>query len=157
MRSARDDRHLVAATRSSSARREWGADVDRQPRDDDVAAAVKEATVGGADVVVETRRRGDLEDSLAAVDARRTGRRLRRDERPEPAGAAAPLLVEAADLYGSTMGTREDFLGAYDLVAGGTRAGPTSTRCSRSRRPAPRTSAWRRGEQFGKIVLSIPG
>ena len=42
------------------------------------------------------RRRGDLEGLARRGQARRPRRRLRRHERPEPAGAAAPLLVEAA-------------------------------------------------------------
>ena len=63
----------------------------------DVVEAVKEATAGrGADVVVESRRRGDV---AAHAPGRRPGRahhRVRRDERAESAGRAPPGVVEAA-------------------------------------------------------------
>ena len=53
------------------------------------------------------------------------------------------------------MGTREDFLGAYELVAQRPRA-----RARRLRLPARETRAAHErleaGEQLGKIVLSIP-
>ena len=58
---------------------------------------MKEATGGrGADVVVDDVGEATWQRTLQAAAARRPGRRLRRDDRPEPAGGAAPHLVEAA-------------------------------------------------------------
>ena len=73
--------------------REWGADV--AVGHGEAAAAAKE--LGGVDVVVETVGRSDVEGLAGRGQARREGDRLRCDERPEPAGTAAPLLVEAVD------------------------------------------------------------
>ena len=74
---------------------EWGADVVVNHRSGDVAAAVKEA--GGADVVVETVGEATWKTSLGRRQAWRARHRVRRDERAQPARAAAPVLVEAAD------------------------------------------------------------
>ena len=76
--------------------RAWGADVAVNHHTGDVPAAVKEATGAGVDVVDRDGRRGDL-GALARVGAAGWARRrLRRHERAEPTGGAAPLLVEAA-------------------------------------------------------------
>jgi NADPH:quinone reductase-like Zn-dependent oxidoreductase len=59
-------------------------------------------------------------------------------------------------IYGSTMGTKEDFEGAYELVKSG-RAAPVIDEAfplSEVRAAHERLEA---GEQLGKIVLSIPG
>ena len=88
-------------------------------------------------------RRGDLEGLPLRRQGRWEGGRLRSDHRAEPAGAAASLLVEAADR-----------LRLDDGDAGGLprrlRPRPvrpsracTSTRPSRSPTSAPRTSGWR--------------
>ena len=56
---------------------------------------------------------------------------------------------------GSTMGTREDFLGAYELV----RDGRVRVHIDRVYPLAEASAAHARleaGEQLGKIVLSIP-
>ena len=124
--------------------RALGADATVNHASGDVGAAVKEATGGqGRRGRARARRRGDLAD-LAAVGARgRPDRRLRRDQRPEPAGRAAPDLVEAADDLrlddGHARGLR-----------GGLRAGQERPReaggrlgASRSPRRAPPTSGWR--------------
>ncbi|MBA2513818.1 MAG: zinc-binding dehydrogenase, partial [Solirubrobacterales bacterium] len=59
-------------------------------------------------------------------------------------------------ILGSTMGTKADFEGAYDLVASG-RALPVVDRVfplAEARAAHERMEA---GEQLGKIVLAIPG
>ena len=73
--------------------RSWGADLAVPHAD--AAAAAKE--LGGVDLVVETVGEATWKDSLAGGQGRRTRRRLRRHQRPQPAGATASLLVEAAD------------------------------------------------------------
>ena len=136
--------------------RELGADATVNHATGDVVAAVKEATGGTASTSsssTSARRRGQT--SLAGGARRRPHRRLRRDDRAEPAGRTAPDLVEAADDLGSTMGTKEDFEGAYELVASG-RARPVVDSVfplAEARAAHERLEA---GEQFGKIVLRIP-
>ncbi len=58
-------------------------------------------------------------------------------------------------MYGSTMGAREDFVGAYDLV----RSGRARVHIDQVFPLAEAAAAHERlesGEQLGKIVLSIP-
>jgi D-arabinose 1-dehydrogenase-like Zn-dependent alcohol dehydrogenase len=58
-------------------------------------------------------------------------------------------------ILGSTMGTREDFKGAYDLIAAG-KAKPVVDEVfplAEARAAHERMEA---GEQLGKIVLRIP-
>ena len=67
--------------------RELGADATVNHATGDVAAAVKEATGGdGVDVVLEHVGEATWQTSLAVGASRRPDRRLRRDQRPEPAG-----------------------------------------------------------------------
>ena len=108
------------------------------------------------DVVVEHVGEATWATSLAVARPGRPDRGLRRDHRPEPAGEPAPHLVEAADVYGSTMGTREDFEGAYELVASG-RARPVldavfplaETRAAHERLEARRADGQDRPEDPG--------
>ena len=102
--------------------RELGADVDRQPRDRRRRrGAVKEATGGGVDVVVETsaRRPG----SAPWTPSRPGGRVVvcGATTGPNPPAALHRVWWKQLDMLGSTMGTRADFEGAYDLVARGAR------------------------------------
>ena len=147
------DRH-VGQRREARAAREWGADVTVNHHDGDVVAAVKEATGKG---VTSSSRPSATPPGRARwpPSPGRPGRRLRRDERPEPARAAPPVLVEAADVLGSTMGTRDDFLGAYELV----RSGRARVHVDRVFPLAEIAAAHERleaGEQLGKIVLVMP-
>jgi NADPH:quinone reductase-like Zn-dependent oxidoreductase len=73
---------------------------------------------------------------------------------PNPPAALHRLWWKQLTIYGSTMGTREDFEGAYELVKSG-RARPvvdTVLPLDEARAAHERMEA---GEQFGKIVLSI--
>ena len=125
-----------------------------RPRDDDVAAAAKELT-GGGDLVVETRRRGDLEDSLGACAAGGTVVVCGATSGPNPPAQLHRIWWKQLTVYGSTMGTRDDFLGAYGLVRSGrVRVHIDSTfPLSEIRAAHERLDA---GEQLGKIVLTIP-
>ena len=74
---------------------------------------------------------------------------------PNPPAALHRLWWKQLSILGSSMGTPEDFQGAFDLVAAG-RALPVVDRVyplADARAAHERLEA---GEQFGKIVLSIP-
>jgi NADPH:quinone reductase-like Zn-dependent oxidoreductase len=150
----------VLATSSSDAKleraRELGADAVVNHSTGDVPAAVKEATGGGADVVVETVGDATWKGSLAAV---RQGGRIvvcGATSGPNPPAQLHRIWWKQLDVLGSTMGTRADFEGAFELVKSG-RARPVIDSVyplSEVRAAHERLEA---GEQLGKIVLSIPG
>jgi NADPH:quinone reductase-like Zn-dependent oxidoreductase len=134
--------------------RAWGADVAVNHATCDVAAAVKEA--GGADLVVETVGEATWKTSLAAV---KPGGRVTvcgATSGPNPPAQLHRFWWKQLTVYGSTMGTREDFLGAYELVRSGrARVHVDSVfPLSQARAAHERLEA---GAQLGKIVLSIPG
>ena len=136
--------------------REWGADLALDRATGDVVAAVKEATDGGAHVVVETVGEATWARSLAAV---RAGGRVvvcGATSGPNPPAQLHRFWWKQLDVLGSTMGTREDFLGAYELVRSGRARVHVDTvlPLSEVRAAHERLEA---GEQLGKIVLSIPG
>ena len=133
--------------------RDWGADVAVNHATGDVAAAAKE--VGGVDVVVETVGEATWKRSLAAV---KPGGRVTicgATSGPNPPAQLHRFWWKQLTIYGSTMGTREDFLGAYELVRSGrARVHVDSTfPLSETRAAHERLE---RGEQLGKIVLTIP-
>ena len=135
---------------------EWGADVTINHARDDVAAAVREASGGGADVVVEHVGQATWGTSLAAA---RPGGRVAvcgATTGPNPPAALHRIWWKQLTIVGSTMGTREDFLGAYELV----RDGRARVHVDRVLPLAEIRAAHERleaGEQVGKIVLAIPG
>jgi NADPH:quinone reductase-like Zn-dependent oxidoreductase len=138
------------------AARGWGADVVVNHATGDVAAAVKEATGKGVHVVVEHVGEATWKTSLGAV--RPSGRVVvcGATTGPNPPAQLHRWWWKQLTLYGSTMGTREDFLGAYELVRSG-RARVHVDRVfplSEIRAAHERLEA---GQQLGKIVLSIPG
>jgi NADPH2:quinone reductase len=136
--------------------RAWGADVAVNHTDGDVVAAVKEATGKGVDVVVETVGEATWARSLAAVGPAGRVTVCGATSGPNPPAALHRFWWKQLTVYGSTMGTRDDFLGAYDLVRSG-RARVHVDRVfplSEARAAHERLEA---GEQLGKIVLSIPG
>ena len=74
---------------------------------------------------------------------------------PNPPAALHRLWWKQLDILGSTMGTREDFEGAYELVAAGAKPIIDSVfPLAQARAAHERLEA---GEQFGKILLAIPG
>jgi len=136
--------------------REWGADIVLNHHEDDVAKAVKAATGAGVDVVVETVGEATWARSLAAV--RPLGRVVvcGATTGPNPPAQLHRLWWKQLTVMGSTMGTREDFLGAYELV----RDGRVHVRVDRVFPLVEAAAAHARmeaGEQLGKIVLTIPG
>ncbi|HEY6151679.1 MAG TPA: zinc-binding dehydrogenase [Gaiellaceae bacterium] len=134
--------------------RELGADVAVRS-DGDVIEAVKEATGKGVDVVLEHVGEATWQRTLQAV---RAGGRIAvcgATSGPNPPAALHRLWWKQLTIYGSTMGTKEDFEGAYELVKSG-RAHPvvdTVLPLDEARAAHERMEA---GEQFGKIVLTIP-
>ena len=148
------------ATSSSDAKlgraRELGADATVNHATDDVKAFVREATGGhGADIVVDTV--GDATWRTSLDVAARDGRVAvcGATSGPNPPAALHRIWWKQLTILGSTMGTKADFEGAYELVAS-RRALPVvdevvplaDIRAAHARLEA--------GEQLGKIVLSIP-
>jgi NADPH:quinone reductase-like Zn-dependent oxidoreductase len=130
-----------------------GADVTVNHETGDVVADVKEATGAGADVVVETIGDATWKRSL---DAARQGGRVvvcGATSGPNPPAALHRIWWKQLNVLGSTMGTRADFEGAYDLVAAGAKPVIDSIfPLAEARAAHERLEA---GEQFGKILLQI--
>ena len=137
--------------------RELGADATVNHASGDVRAAVQEATAErGVDVVVEHVGEATWHTSLQAV---RPGGRIAvcgATTGPNPPAALHRIWWKQLTIYGSTMGTKDDFEGAYELVKSG-RARPVVDRVyplAEARAAHERLEA---GEQFGKVILAIPG
>ena len=147
-----DPRHLQLGREAGTAR-EWGADLAVNHATGDVAAAAKE--IGGVDVVVETVGEATWKHSLAAVKAGGRVTVCGATSGPNPPAQLHRFWWKQLTVYGSTMGTRDDFLGAYELVRSGrARVHVDSTfPLSETRAAHERLE---RGEQLGKIVLTIP-
>ena len=124
----------VIVTSSSDAKldrgRELGADATVNHATGDVKAAVQEATGGkGVDIVIDHVGEATWSTSLQvaapggriAVCGATTG--------PNPPAALHRIWWKQLSILGSTMGTGEDFRGAYELVASG-RARPVVVRLS---------------------------
>ena len=132
------------------------ADVKVDHGSEDVVEAVKAATEGrGADIVIEHVGEATWERSLQAV---RAGGRIAvcgATSGPNPPAALHRIWWKQLTVLGSTMGTKEDFEGAYELVRSG-RAQPVVDEVlplGEIRAAHERLEA---GKQLGKIVLRIP-
>jgi NADPH:quinone reductase-like Zn-dependent oxidoreductase len=149
----------VIATSSSDAKleraRELGADLTLNHATDDVKTAVKEATGGrGVDVVVEHVGEATWATSLAVAAQ---GGRIAvcgATSGPNPPAQLHRIWWKQLSILGSTMGTGEDFAGAYELVASG-RAAPVVDRVFALEEIRAAHERMEAGEQLGKIVLSI--
>ena len=122
----------------------------------DVPAVVAEATEGdGADVVVEHVGEATWKTSLQVAAA---GGRITvcgATTGPNPPAQLHRIWWKQLTIYGSTMGAKEDFEGAYDLVER-KKVKPIVDEVfplAQARAAHERLEA---GEQFGKIVLRIP-
>jgi NADPH:quinone reductase-like Zn-dependent oxidoreductase len=136
--------------------RTLGADETINHAAGDVKAAVKELTGGrGADVVIEHVGEATWRTSLdvaaqggrIAVCGATTG--------PNPPAGLHRIWWKQLSILGSSMGTKQDFEGVYELVKSG-RAKPVVDAVfplADARAAHERLEA---GEQLGKIVLSIP-
>ncbi len=135
--------------------RDWGADVVVDHHADDVVQSVKDATGTGVDVVVETVGDATWARTLAAV--RPFGRVVvcGATTGPNPPAQLHRLWWKQLTVIGSTMGDREDFLGAYELV----RMGRVRVHVDSVYPLAAAAAAHERlesGAQLGKVVLAIP-
>ncbi len=150
---------FVIVTSSSEAKlergRELGADAALNHETDDVVAIVKELTGGGAHVVV---------DHVGEATWARTLNAARADGRvcvcgattgPNPPANLHRIWWKQLTVYGSTMGTREDFEAVYELVASG-KAKPVIDEVFPLAEAAAAHERLEAGEQLGKIILRIP-
>jgi NADPH:quinone reductase-like Zn-dependent oxidoreductase len=136
--------------------RALGADVTVNHADGDVVQAVKDATGGkGVEVVIETVGEATWERSLAA--AAQEGRIVvcGATSGHSPPARLYRLWWKQLVVYGSTMGMPSDFEGAYELIRSGrARVHVDSVfPLAEAARAHERLEA---GEQFGKVILSIP-
>jgi NADPH:quinone reductase-like Zn-dependent oxidoreductase len=136
--------------------RELGAEATVNHATGDVLAAVKEATGGaGVEVVLEHVGEATWQTSLQAARAAGRIAVCGATTGPNPPAALHRIWWKQLTVYGSTMGTRGDFEAAYELVKSG-RARPVIDAVyslAEARAAHERLEA---GEQFGKIVFSIP-
>jgi NADPH:quinone reductase-like Zn-dependent oxidoreductase len=132
-----------------------GADVTVNHADGDVKATVKEATGGhGAYVVIDHVGEATWRTSLDV--AAREGRIAicGATSGPNPPAALHRVWWKQLTILGSTMGTKADFEGAYDLIASG-RARPVVDEVLPLEEIRAAHERLEAGEQLGKIVLSI--
>jgi NADPH:quinone reductase-like Zn-dependent oxidoreductase len=150
----------VVATSSSddklSRARELGADATFNHDTDDVVAGVKDLTGGGAHVVVDNVGEATWKRSLDA--ARPEGRICvcGATSGPNPPANLHRIWWKQLTIFGSTMGSKEDFEAVYELVVSG-RAAPVVDSVFPLAEAAAAHERLEAGEQLGKIVLRIPG
>ena len=135
--------------------RELGADATVNHASGDVREAVAEATGGrGVEVVLEHVGEATWQSSLQAA---RAGGRIvvcGATSGPNPPAALHRIWWKQLTIYGSTMGTREDFEAAYELVKSG-RVKPVVDSVFPLEQSQAAHERMEAGEQFGKLVLSI--
>jgi NADPH:quinone reductase-like Zn-dependent oxidoreductase len=150
----------VVATSSSDEKleraRELGADAIVNHKDGDVVATVKEATGGpGVDVVVEHVGEATWQTSLQSVRPQGRITVCGATSGPNPKAALHRIWWKQLTILGSTMGTKTDFEGAFELVKSG-KAQPVVDSVFPLAEAQAAHERMESGEQFGKIVLSIP-
>jgi zinc-binding alcohol dehydrogenase/oxidoreductase len=149
----------VLATSSSDTKlqraRELGGDAVVNHETGDVAAAVKEVTAGhGVDVVIEHVGEATWKTSLQV--ARPHGRVVvcGATSGANPPASLNRIWWKQLSVFGSTMGTKEDFEVADELVATG-RARPVVDRVFALEEASAAHEYLESGRQFGKVVLRI--
>jgi zinc-binding alcohol dehydrogenase/oxidoreductase len=137
--------------------RALGADASVNHAAGDVIAAVREATGGrGADVIVEHVGEDTWKTSLQAAAPAARIAVCGATSGPNPPAQLHRIWWKQLTIYGSTMGTREDFEGAYDLIASG-KARPIVDRVFPLEQAAEAHQHLEQGRQLGKVVLAVPG
>ena len=135
--------------------RELGADATVNHETGDVGATVKEATEGrGAAVVIEHVGQATWKTSLQV--AAPAGRIVvcGATSGANPPASLNRIWWKQLSVLGSTMGTKEDFEGAYELVASG-RARPIVDRVFPFAEAAAAHEYLESGRQFGKVILRV--
>jgi NADPH:quinone reductase-like Zn-dependent oxidoreductase len=143
-----EDEKLAKAT-------ELGADAVVNHRTGDVVKSVKEATGTGVDVVVEHVGEATWQQTLQAVRPHGRIAVCGATTGPNPPAALHRVWWKQLTILGSTMGTKADFEGAYELVRSG-KATPVVDSVFPLADARAAHERMESGEQFGKIVLSIP-
>ena len=135
--------------------RELGADAAFNHETDDVVAGVKDVTGGGAHVVVDHVGEATWKRSLDA--ARPEGRVCvcGATTGPNPPANLHRIWWKQLAIFGSTMGSTQDFEAVYDLVKSG-RAVPVVDKVFALSEAAAAHERLEAGDQLGKIVLRIP-
>jgi NADPH:quinone reductase-like Zn-dependent oxidoreductase len=150
-------RTLVTSSSSEKLERakELGADAVVNHAEGDVAAAVKEATDGrGVDIVVEHVGEATWKTSLQAAGPNARIVVCGATSGPNPPAQLHRIWWKQLTVFGSTMGTKEDFEGAYELVARGD-AKPIVDRVFPLQEAAAAHTYLEEGRQFGKVILAI--
>jgi NADPH:quinone reductase-like Zn-dependent oxidoreductase len=150
----------VITTSSSDAKLELarglGADAVVNHETADVVEAVKEATGRrGVDVVVEHVGEATWHRSLQAVRPYGRIAVCGATTGPNPKAELHRVWWKQLTILGSTMGTKADFEGAYELVAS-RRARPVVDSVFPLAEARAAHERMESGEQFGKIILQIP-
>jgi NADPH:quinone reductase-like Zn-dependent oxidoreductase len=150
----------VIATSSNDAKleraRELGAEAVVNHETGNVLETVKEATGGpGVDVVVEHVGEATWEKSLQAVRPHGRIAVCGATTGPNPKAALHRIWWKQLTILGSTMGTKDDFEGAFELVKSG-KAKPVVDSVFPLAEARAAHERMESGEQFGKIVLRIP-
>jgi NADPH:quinone reductase-like Zn-dependent oxidoreductase len=149
----------VIVTSSSSEKleraHELGADATFNHETDDVPAGVKELTGGGAHVVVDHVGEATWKRSLEA--ARPAGRVCvcGATTGPNPPANLHRIWWKQLTVFGSTMGTKQDFEAVYELVKAG-HAVPIVDTVFPLAEAAAAHQRLEAGDQLGKIILRIP-
>jgi NADPH:quinone reductase-like Zn-dependent oxidoreductase len=150
-------RTLVTSSSSEKLERakELGADAVVNHAEGDVAAVVKEATDGrGVDIVVEHVGEATWKTSLQAAGPNARIVVCGATSGPNPPAQLHRIWWKQLTVFGSTMGTKEDFEGAYELVARGD-AKPIVDRVFPLQEAAAAHTYLEEGRQFGKVILAI--
>jgi NADPH:quinone reductase-like Zn-dependent oxidoreductase len=150
--------HVVVTSSSEdklAQARDLGADATFNHERDDVVAGVKDVTGGGAHVVVDHVGEATWKRSLDAV--RPEGRICvcGATSGPNPPANLHRIWWKQLTIFGSTMGSRQDFEAVYELVKSG-RAAPVIDTVFPLAEVAAAHERLEAGEQLGKIVLRIP-
>jgi NADPH:quinone reductase-like Zn-dependent oxidoreductase len=151
-------RVLATSSRAEKLERalELGADAVVNHERGDVVEAVKEATGGpGVDVVVEHVGEATWQTSLQAARAHGRIAVCGATTGANPKASLHRIWWKQLTILGSTMGTKADFEGAYELVASG-RAKPVVDSVFPLADARSAHERMESGEHFGKIVLRIP-
>jgi NADPH:quinone reductase-like Zn-dependent oxidoreductase len=132
-----------------------GADATFNHDEDDVPAGVKELTGGGAHIVVDNVGEATWRRSLDS--ARPAGRICvcGATSGPNPPANLHRIWWKQLTIFGSTMGSKEDFEAVYELVNSG-RVAPVVDAVFPLVEAAAAHERLEAGEQLGKIIPRIP-